>query len=1298
VEVEHLTARLEAAGLAAFQTQMQAADRVTGGTKDQLRALAEISKIAQEALSKVKVTAAQAAESRVSAEQIVSGVRGISEEARVAARHLDEVKLSQAQATETRIAADEEVRSLKRVEDQALKTRAATGGGGGGGIARMGLLGAAIGGGVLLGPAAGPGALGLLASVPVLASTGAGALGTLFLAFQGVTKAIGGNKKAFDDLGPSAQSFVLTVRSLDGWFDKLKQTAGAALFPGLTAGLKAALSPGTVGAVTQAVTAFGHAIGDAGAQWGRYFGSSQFQAIFGPLMQAGARNLSLLSSAALHLFDAFGVLGRAAIPLVGWMVRGIDAASRWADAFTRSKEATGGLGRAMDQAKTSLQLVGNLFGALAKAVYELGAALYPVSKVLVKDLTDGLTFLAGVLQRNRKTIQDIVGGALAALVATIKDLLPIVSALIRALEWVVKAIGGWKVAFELVLGGYLALKMVALGKAIYGVGTTIVGVGKQAIGLRAALLALGDGTVIAALAAAAAGVFSILAVLASKGDSSGAGTVGAAVGNTSKFPFLDKIMGDAKFAPAKGSAVYAEFKALLDKTITKTQAETWFEAHPAALKRAGVNTSGIMPASNGKGGWQNVNLGPNGTGVYSQQDVYKLLTANGLPPDVAANLSRIAMAESSGHISALNNNPKTGDYSVGLFQENFLGQMGKNRVAKYAPQFGMSSNTNVQAFVQWLGKHPSAQAKIAYDIYQSQGYGAWSTAAGLGISGGGSGGTSPFGTPPPWTSGLGPKPKKPAWTMPALYSSAMNKASANANRASNLGNTGSAAQRYLENELDDLRVAEASLDKAIRSDNGKHIARLTKAETAVENKIRDVQKKIADAIVISGDALLPNKLRTKLTKATAQFTADSDYAQVLTGKTADDYRKVLQTDLLNQAAILEAQKKSLQSKLVGATGKQKTAIQAELTKVQGSLDNVQQQILTSLQGNVQSLQSKVGTYFANVTQQFDAALGKLFYQNGAKTLLEQQLADMQAQDQLGSLNDAIQQAQDQLKLDQQGALQKVMYDSTTGVTTNVYDPAAAKTIAADQKAYDAAVRQLDEYNLGIKAAAEHAQMDQTYSEQVTVLNKKLADLADSFQNGTGSMQQLRDLAKQYGIVINNENIPDFANLASASKGLRDAFQDLADYIARITGATPKVPAGTNVSAGGWSGPVDGNGVPVSAGFGGFDSNGNWNIKANNDLINQSLHDLGIPGYATGGIVKAKPGGTLVRVGEAGQDEEIGPVGRNRGGGGTIQVQLTVQSLDPSSVDWNAVGEKAVDGIYAALLRKKRRNGNSLDLA
>lgn len=486
------------ANLGPFERNVHQAERSADELQGTLDALSAVAKISADALNKVKIAPGQAAESKASAEGILSGVKGISEESRTAAREIDKVKISAAQAAESDAAGDVIDRKLKDITGNANEARRSLesvrlaggvpGRSGvgvgpfGSGFGRVGLLGAGVGAALLTGPAAAPGAAGLLASIPTLAAGGIGALGTLALAFQGVGKAIGGDKKAFDDLGPSAKSFVETVRSLDGWFDKLKQTAGASLFPGLTAGLKSALSPGTVSAITTAVTQMGKALGAAGAQWGRYFGSAQFQQIFGPLMQAGAKNISVLSDAALHLFDALGVLGRAAIPFTSWLVKAADAGSKLADSWLRSKEASGALGRGLSEAEQSLRLVGGLAVALLRAVGSLGQALYPVAKVAVKALTDGLNALAGIIDRNKQTIRDIVGGALAALVSTVRVAVPIIGALVRGLESVARAVGGWKIAFEIVLSGFLAARFVALGKSIGGIGSKIFGIGKVAEG------------------------------------------------------------------------------------------------------------------------------------------------------------------------------------------------------------------------------------------------------------------------------------------------------------------------------------------------------------------------------------------------------------------------------------------------------------------------------------------------------------------------------------------------------------------------------------------------------------------------------------------------------------------------------------------------------------------------------------------------------------------------------------------------------------------------------------------------
>ena len=198
------------ANLAEFERNVGAAGRSAEGLGGKLSDVAAISELAHKALDDVGLSAGKAAESRTSAEAILSGVRGISEESLVAAREIDRVKLTEEQAAESEASgalinhvlnaisrnADEAKRKLTEVKvEGGVPGRSGVGVGPfGSGFGRIGVLGTAIGAAALTGPAAAPAVAGLLASIPTLAAAGAGALGVLALAFKGVGAAIGGSE------------------------------------------------------------------------------------------------------------------------------------------------------------------------------------------------------------------------------------------------------------------------------------------------------------------------------------------------------------------------------------------------------------------------------------------------------------------------------------------------------------------------------------------------------------------------------------------------------------------------------------------------------------------------------------------------------------------------------------------------------------------------------------------------------------------------------------------------------------------------------------------------------------------------------------------------------------------------------------------------------------------------------------------------------------------------------------------------------------------------------------------------
>lgn len=101
-------------------------------------------------------------------------------------------------------------------------------------------------------------------------------------------------------------------------------------------------------------------------------------------------------------------------------------------------------------------------------------------------------------------------------------------------------------------------------------------------------------------------------------------------------------------------------------------------------------------------------------GSLSYQALESLWTSAGGSQALAPTMAAIAIAESGGNPSALNNNPLTKDYSVGLWQINYYGGL-------YGPrsqQFGSPSA---------LLASPTAQARAAVSIANQQGLSAWST-------------------------------------------------------------------------------------------------------------------------------------------------------------------------------------------------------------------------------------------------------------------------------------------------------------------------------------------------------------------------------------------------------------------------------------------------------------------------------------------------------------------------------------------------------------------------------------------
>jgi murein DD-endopeptidase MepM/ murein hydrolase activator NlpD len=101
-------------------------------------------------------------------------------------------------------------------------------------------------------------------------------------------------------------------------------------------------------------------------------------------------------------------------------------------------------------------------------------------------------------------------------------------------------------------------------------------------------------------------------------------------------------------------------------------------------------------------------------GTLGTQQLVSLARGAGFTPDEAVIMAAIAKAESGGKSGELNNDPRSGDLSYGLWQINMIGSLGPARLK----EFGISRYEDLF--------DPATNAKAAYKVYKSRGYGAWS--------------------------------------------------------------------------------------------------------------------------------------------------------------------------------------------------------------------------------------------------------------------------------------------------------------------------------------------------------------------------------------------------------------------------------------------------------------------------------------------------------------------------------------------------------------------------------------------
>lgn len=349
----------------------------------------------------------------------------------------------------------------------------------------------------------------------------------------------------------------------------------------------------------------------------------------------------------------------------------------------------------------------------AKARETLGAALLPVLTSYAKKLGDWLGNLekSGKLQRDLNKYLKIAAEVFGA----VKDAVKLAAGIFQSFA---DRIGGVKKAIELLIAAFVGFKIATWMVAFEQLARRILGVGAAAAtasgeagvgGLVGSFGALGGAAVLGPIAVAVAAV------------------AGLTYGAMKAAGWIQKLA-DAWGINGGGSiSTLAQYQAMQKKD--PALAAALLAANPngvAQLSRAAAAGGqsdfrhGGSAGASSPGRFSSRSSG--GTQLGSSQ-INAQLRAAGASAAEAAYLTYASTTheDPSGSLGVINDNPKTHDYSVGLFQINFRSM--QNQWMRGG-----------QAAAAKLATNAKAQAAYALSILRSQGPGAWPTSASMASS------------------------------------------------------------------------------------------------------------------------------------------------------------------------------------------------------------------------------------------------------------------------------------------------------------------------------------------------------------------------------------------------------------------------------------------------------------------------------------------------------------------------------------------------------------------------------------
>lgn len=968
-----------------------------------------------------------------------------------------------------------------------------------------------------------------------------------------------------------------------------------------------------------------------------------------------------------------------------------------------------------------------LFGGMIKTILQVGMIAKGLGGIFVKVFSTIDAAAATTIAS-----ETAVGTAATATAATVSE-----SAATQVVAW--ESVGG---------------AMVPIITEENAVGDAAIANAAKVDGLRASILALGAAPVIGALAVLAASI----------GAAFAAGVIDR---NSYSNPNVKDVLGHPVNRDKKGnltigfghdeSITFDKSGKVIDNTqhgaIGGSETISWAKA----AKKFGVTVKQLKAALQGAG---NASIfGPNDpTGKFAASQIsnsavapsqiVSLLMQAGLSQSAAQNLAVISSQaeDTTGIPSTLNNNPKTGDYSVGLFQENFLGfkpgQMGFQRMQKYAPMLGYKGPMSVPAFVSWLGQRPYAQAIVAADLYNSSGLNPWmgdkKKLPGLPWNGGTGGGDMS------WQALLKKYGVNPNTDINPVDPEAAAKAKKRLAAAKKAGNAAAKAV------IDPIEKMQKALDTQTKADKTAEPTGYKKIVSDIRDQVKTTAKSLATlrSKLKGANQFEQAKLNTEITKLTnektkeqAELTAElhaqaiaiakavtkgmvkqfTDYESKYSAVQAleqyqtipgvkTNFVSILSTMINDEVTKVNSEITKISNRIKTASPAVKNQLRETLTKLQSEHNKLMGEVEQSFQDQVQAMQtaydtakskfetayqaltSEISSMFEEQTQNYiNNTLGPEFSQNGLLTPAEQALKDFQ---------------------DKQNSqqLQQSLADATTQMVQDISQGSDLTTIQRDSQSIQAAKDAITESQLQTAATQSRTSVDKQYADAVAAytaqrtaeehqLSLAMDDLETKIENGTASLDQLNTIMGTYGVTLSGAweklymiDYPAAASAISGPGGLTDATLNLQNaFNALIDWVNSHV--GTNIQTVTTAPPTTSNALDsaqtpaqVATALKGMLDAGDISKSYYNSLMEGQRYKF--LALADGGVV-TRP--TLAMVGEGGEHEAVIPLSKLGNMGGEIHIHFDGPVIGS---DLKKAARDLEPHIRAAIVRTQQRNATS----